>query len=61
MTKATTGRPEMVRLEDMSEADIRWNIERLRNEAKATLKHADSLEEYGETIVLNGEVQNEQK
>jgi hypothetical protein len=51
----------MVRLEDMSEADIRWNIERLRNEAKATLKHADSLEEYGETIVLNGEVQNEQK
>jgi len=32
----------------MTAADIRWNVERLRDEAKAALKHAEALKRYGE-------------
>jgi len=53
--------PAYVKLENMSDADIRWNVERLRNEAKAALKHADALEQYGKTKLSNGEVQDEHK
>jgi len=61
MTKPSEGNPIYVELENMTAADIRWNVERLRNEAKATLKHAEALKRYGETKLSNGEVQNDQK
>ena len=61
MTKPSEGNSIYVELENMTDADIRWNVERLRNEAKAALNHADALERYGETKLSNGEVQNEQK
>jgi hypothetical protein len=35
--------PEYIRLEVLSEADADYNIERLRAEGRAKLKHADSL------------------
>ena len=50
--------PGFVKLEDMTAADIRWNIERLRNEAANALKHGDALEQYKDSI---GEVENGQK
>jgi hypothetical protein len=39
--------PEYVRLEDMSIADLRFNVGRLRREAHAKLAHADALEAFG--------------
>lgn len=39
--------PEYILLEQMSDGDIEYNVERLRSEAEAKLKHADALEEYG--------------
>lgn len=57
MTRKANNDPVFVKLENMTDADIRWNVERLRNEAKAALKHADALEQYGETKLLNNEVQ----
>lgn len=39
--------PEYVLLNDMTDEDILYNVERLRLEAKAKMKHADALEEFG--------------
>lgn len=39
--------PEYVLLEDMTDADIKYNVSRLRTEAETKLKHADALEEFG--------------
>lgn len=57
MTRKANNDPVFVKLENMTDADIRWNVERLRNEAKAAFKHADALEQYGETKLSNNEVQ----
>lgn len=38
--------PEYVRLELLTDEDIRFNVERLRSEAVAKLKHADALEAW---------------
>jgi hypothetical protein len=34
-------------LEEMSDSDIAFNVQRLRKEGKAKLKHADALEAFG--------------
>lgn len=60
MTRKGDNDPAFVKLEEMTDADIRWNVERLRNEAKAALKHANALEQYGNNNSIN-EVLNEQK
>lgn len=39
--------PEYVKLEEMSDNDIDYNVTRLRNEARSKLAHADALEAYG--------------
>lgn len=39
--------PEYVLLEHMTEADVTFNVSRLRSEARAKLKHADALEAWG--------------
>src|SRR5262249_27808706 len=39
--------PEYVALEHMTKDDIDYNVARLRAEAEAKLKHADSLEAWG--------------
>lgn len=39
--------PEYVLLEHLEAVDIGFNVERLRAEGRAKLKHADSLEAYG--------------
>lgn len=41
--------PEYVLLEHMSVEDIAFNVSRLRSEANAKLKHADSLEAWGKS------------
>jgi hypothetical protein len=41
--------PEYIRLELMSDADVEFNILRLRSEAMAKLKHADALEAWNRT------------
>lgn len=38
--------PEYVLLERMTAADVRYNLRRLRREAKSKLEHADELEEW---------------
>jgi hypothetical protein len=37
---------EYVRLEQMSDADIAFNVARLRKEGAAKSKHADALEQF---------------
>jgi hypothetical protein len=39
--------PQYERLEDLSDADLRFNVARLRREADAKLHHADALEAWG--------------
>lgn len=41
------GQPNYVLLELMTDADIAYNVDRLRQEAEAKLAHADALEDYG--------------
>jgi len=41
--------PVYVRLEDMTKADVAYNVARLRSEGQAKLQHADRLETYGKT------------
>jgi hypothetical protein len=41
--------PEYVRLEEMTKADIAFNVKRLRREGRAKLAHADALEAFGRT------------
>jgi hypothetical protein len=38
---------EYILREQMSDIDIAYNVERLRNEGRSKLKHADALEAYG--------------
>ena len=62
MTRKGDNDPAFVKLEEMTDADIRWNVERLRNEAKGALEHADALSRFGKKKRFsNGEVRNEQK
>ena len=35
-----------VKPEDLSEADIEWNVQRLRTEANLAIEHADAFEEW---------------
>jgi hypothetical protein len=39
--------PEYVRLEDLTPADVGYNVARLRAEGRAKLRHADALEAWG--------------
>ena len=39
--------PEYVRLEDMTDDDVSYNVARLRSEAMRKLAHADALEAWG--------------
>jgi hypothetical protein len=41
------GEPEYVKLEDLSAADVAYNVQRLRREGNAKLKHADALDAFG--------------
>jgi hypothetical protein len=45
--RSSSDEPEYVLPENMSDADIQFNVDRLRQEATAKLKHADALEEFG--------------
>jgi hypothetical protein len=45
--KSTRDDPEYVLLEEMTEADVGYNVARLRAESHAKLRHADSLEAWG--------------
>ncbi|UGY21494.1 hypothetical protein HU675_0045390 [Bradyrhizobium septentrionale] len=46
--------PVYVRLEELSAADIAFNVSRLRSEALAKLAHADALERYGRVVRKKG-------
>lgn len=39
--------PEYVLRDLMTDEDIAWNVDRLRAEAEAKLRHADALEDFG--------------
>jgi len=39
--------PEYVRLEDLTQTDVGYNVARLRAEGNAKLRHADALEAWG--------------
>ena len=45
--RARGDEPEYVRLDDLNDADLKFNVERLRREAQAKLAHATALEAYG--------------
>jgi hypothetical protein len=45
--KGADAEPEYVRLEELSKADIAFNVKRLRREGRAKLAHADALEAFG--------------
>jgi hypothetical protein len=49
LAKTSRVEPEYVRLEEMSRADIAFNVKRLRREGRAKLAHADALEAFGRT------------
>jgi hypothetical protein len=38
--------PQYIKLEAMTEADVKYNVDRLRSEANAKQKHADALEAW---------------
>jgi hypothetical protein len=46
--------PEYVLRERMTQADVAYNVERMRRAGSALLRHADALEEWGATHLGEG-------
>jgi len=47
-TSARDGEPEYVKLEHLKSEDVRFNVARLRSEARGKQKHADALEAWAQ-------------